>query len=107
MVNVTSFLHITVQYSRILMKVTIMMMMMVMMMEISNGINESFAVEAGPVQPRFNTLLLIRIIIIGIPSNPIQFSPIQQCDIFTHCHWCFGEFPCTPKSVLTNMIVYL
>ena len=78
MVKVTRFLHITVQYPRILVKVTIMMGMMMIMMEVSNGINESFAVEAGPVQPRFNTLLLIRIIIIGIPSHPIQSNPMQS-----------------------------
>ena len=61
------------------MKVTMMMgMMMMMMMAISNGINESFAVEAGLVQPRFNTLLLIRIIIIVIPSNQIKSNPMQS-----------------------------
>ena len=55
--------------------------MMMMMMAISNGINESFAVEAGLVQPRFNTLLLIRIIIIGIQSNPIQSNAVQYNNV--------------------------
>ena len=76
------------------MKVTIMMMMMVMMMEISNGINESFAVEAGPVQPRFNTLLLIRIIIIGIPSNQIPPNLIQSN-------------PIQPNAVQYNNVTFL
>ena len=94
MVKVTRFLHITVQYPRILVKVTIMMGMMMMMMAISNGINESFAVEAGPVQPRFNTLLLIRIIIIGIPSNQIPPNLIQSN-------------PIQPNAVQYNNVTFL